>query len=185
VIPTSLNVSFFYETSTVDLIKTLLYLINLPAWELTSRLNLPYQPRGMSSVELDERLGLRQHLLQGFDHSFPVPSLPAVASFLGCGHAIDPTARTVVDSSSVTASSSGVSTTSLDHFYIRCSSLYLSGRAAAKHVHAASGDSPVLGPCSIFTNIETHDERNLVTRREMATWIFHTFTQTCESWRIG
>jgi hypothetical protein len=165
----SLDMSSFSKTSTVDPIDILPYLTNLPVRELTSELDLPYQPWGMSSVELNERLGLQQHLPQGFDHSFAVPSLPAVASSLGCGHAIDPNAGPVNDSSLDTASSSGVSTTSLDHFYIRFSSLYLSGRAAAKHVHAASVDSPVLRPCSTFTNIETHDERNLITRREMAT----------------
>jgi hypothetical protein len=40
----SLDMLFFYETSTMDPIETLFYLIGLPAWELTSQLDLPYQP---------------------------------------------------------------------------------------------------------------------------------------------
>jgi hypothetical protein len=91
-IPTPLYTTFISETSTAKPIDTLPYLTSLDARGLTSELDLRYQPRGTSSVELDERLGLRQHLPHGFSHSFAFSYLPVVVSSLACGHVIDPNA---------------------------------------------------------------------------------------------
>jgi hypothetical protein len=137
---------FFSETSTAKPIETLPYLTNLDARELASQLDVLYQTRGTSSVELVERLGLRPRLPHRLDHFFAVPSLPAVASSFCCGHIIDPNAGSVNDSASVTVSSAGVLITSLYPFHIGCPSFHLSGSAVTKHVHAASIDSPTLRP---------------------------------------
>jgi hypothetical protein len=59
---------FLCETSTAKPIESLLDLINLLALELVSQLDLPYQARGTSSIDLNERLGLQQHLPHEFDH---------------------------------------------------------------------------------------------------------------------
>jgi hypothetical protein len=68
--------------------------------------------RGTSSIDLNERLGLWQHLPRGFDHSFAVLCLPAVVSSLDYGNGINPNAGSLNDYAAVTVSSSGVLITS-------------------------------------------------------------------------
>jgi hypothetical protein len=103
--------SFFSETSMSKPIDALLHLTNLNTRELSSELDLPYQTRSTSSVELVERLGLWHHLSQGSSHPLVVRSLPAATSSLGYGLVIDPNAGTVDDTSSVMVFPSGASTT--------------------------------------------------------------------------